>query len=170
MRGGLHKAVGSRVARSARIAFSALFWLLVVFHLGLVVQRVGAGELFEVGVLVRYGLSFVLLVGLWALRRQGHSLLWGRRALVVWLAIFMLHASFAGVSDFEPLLADIVVKAGISASAAAMAVAAAFLLVRAARVNARAVRAAWVVNHQFAPISLLLSEASPRRGPPALSR
>ena len=77
----------------------ALFWLLIVFHAGLLVQRVGAGELLEAGVLVRYGLSFLLLVGLWVLRRQGHSLLWGRRALVVWLAIFMLHASFAGVSD-----------------------------------------------------------------------
>ncbi len=65
---------------------------LVVLHVSILWDRVAQGRLAEPGVALRWLAAVVLIVALLALRRRGVSLLWGRRALVFWLLVLLLHA------------------------------------------------------------------------------
>jgi hypothetical protein len=82
-------ARGARLALSASVAVSAL--ALVVFHLVLFWDQIGDGRLLDPAVAVRWGMSALLLVALTGLRRAGVPVLWGRRALVVWVLVALLH-------------------------------------------------------------------------------
>jgi hypothetical protein len=85
----------SRLARGARRALSTTVALsvlaLVVFHAALFWHQLGDGRLLDPAVAARWGLGGLLLVALGALRRAGVPLLWGRRALVVWVLVALLH-------------------------------------------------------------------------------
>jgi multisubunit Na+/H+ antiporter MnhB subunit len=85
----------NRVARGARLALAASFAVsavaLVIFHLVLFWDQIADGRLLDPAVAVRWGVSALLLAALAALRRAGVPLLWGRRALVVWVLVALLH-------------------------------------------------------------------------------
>ena len=65
---------------------------LAVLHASLLWDRVVQGRLSDPVVAVRWLAAVVLMGALLALRRRGVSLLWGRRALVFWLLVLLLHA------------------------------------------------------------------------------
>lgn len=72
--------------------------VLGLFHLLLLWQRVASQSLLEPTVLARWLGSIVLLAALIYLRRAGVPLLWGRRALVFWLLVLVLHLGVPGAS------------------------------------------------------------------------
>lgn len=65
--------------------------LLVGFHAWLLVSQAWAGELADPGLLVRWGVAGGLVWALSRLRRRGHSLVRGRRAVTIWLLAALLH-------------------------------------------------------------------------------
>jgi hypothetical protein len=73
---------------------------LVVFHAALLWARVSAGRLADPQVGLRWAGAAALMAALVMLRRQGVSLFWGRRALVFWLLVLLLHA---GITAPVPL-------------------------------------------------------------------
>lgn len=83
---------------------------LVAFHAALLWARVTAGRLADPNVGLRWAGAAVLIVALVVLRRRGVSLFWGRRALVFWLLVLLLHAGIAAPvplafhADSAPLL------------------------------------------------------------------
>jgi hypothetical protein len=66
--------------------------LLVVLHASILWDRVAQGRLSDPGVALRWLAAAALTVALLVLRRRGVSLFWGRRALVFWLLVLLLHA------------------------------------------------------------------------------
>lgn len=64
---------------------------LVVLHGWLLWRRIALQQIFEPEVALRWLAGFALLGGLGWLRRQGVPLLHGRRALVLWLLVAVLH-------------------------------------------------------------------------------
>jgi len=86
-----------RLAGWARLAAAVV---LVAFHVVLLGSHLGTGRLFEPGVALRWSVGLVLLALLVGLRRVGVPVLWGRRALVVWVLVALLHVNTTpGVSD-----------------------------------------------------------------------
>jgi hypothetical protein len=92
-------ARGARLALSASVAVSAL--ALVVFHLLLFWNQIGNGRLLDPAVAMRWGMSALLLVVLTALRRAGVPVVWGRRALVVWVLVALLHWAAVPAGDLD---------------------------------------------------------------------
>lgn len=85
-------------------AGALLLAYLALFHALLLWQRVRNSSLFEPVPALRWAATVALLVALYRLRRQGASLLRGRRALVVWLLVLLLHVCFWGpLSDSAAL-------------------------------------------------------------------
>jgi hypothetical protein len=66
--------------------------LLVVLHALILWDRAVQGRLSDPGVALRWLGAAALTIALLALRRRGVSLFWGRRALVFWLLVLLLHA------------------------------------------------------------------------------
>jgi hypothetical protein len=95
----------NRLARHARLALSASIAVsvlaLVVFHLLLFWNQIGDGRLLDPAVALRWGLSAVLLVVLTGLRRAGVPFFRGRRALVVWVLVALLHWSAVPAGDLD---------------------------------------------------------------------
>ena len=89
--GGAAKQL-SRLAVWLRVGAAAM---LLAFHAVLLWTHLLSGRLFEPAVALRWGIGLLLLGLLWALRRAGVPLLWGRRALVVWVLVALLHVSAA---------------------------------------------------------------------------
>ena len=92
-----------RLARLARVAGAAA---LLVFHVGLFWSHLSAGRLFEPAVALRWGIGLLLIGLLVGLRRVGVPLFRGRRALVVWLLVALLHVSAAMPATSGSLTAD----------------------------------------------------------------
>ncbi len=69
---------------------------LVLFHLLLLWQRVLDQTLFEPVPALRWLATLVVVLALYRLHRRGLSLVRGRGALVFWLLVLLLHASFWG--------------------------------------------------------------------------
>jgi hypothetical protein len=97
----------SRLARGARLAFSASVAVsvlaLVVFHAALFWSQIGSGRLLDPAVAVRWGIGALLMAALVALGRAGVPVLWGRRALVVWVLVALLHVTAAPATDVAGL-------------------------------------------------------------------
>jgi hypothetical protein len=85
----------ARIRRLASSTALALAAMLVVFHVALFCTHLSQGRLLEPAVALRWVFGLMLLGALWALRRGGVPLLWGRRALVVWVLVAVLHAGAA---------------------------------------------------------------------------
>jgi hypothetical protein len=87
------------LAPRARRVTSALVLIpvvaLVLFHAALLWARVSAGRLADPNVGLRWAGAALLIAALIVLRRRGVSLFWGRRALVFWLLVLLLHAGIA---------------------------------------------------------------------------
>jgi hypothetical protein len=93
--------VGSSQGRNARRRFAlgvslvSAFGvaLLVGFHAWLLAQRLAEGRIAEPAVVLRWLAGLGLTAALIGLRRAGVPLLWGRKALVLWLLVLLLHWS-----------------------------------------------------------------------------
>ena len=72
---------------------------LVPLHVALLWDRFSHGRLSDPEVALRWLGAAVLTVAVLALRRLGIPLLWGRRALVFWLLVLLLHAGAAAPED-----------------------------------------------------------------------
>jgi hypothetical protein len=97
----------SRLAQGARLALSASAALasmaLVVFHAALLWNQIGDGRLLDPAVATRWGVAVLLVGALAALRRAGVPMLWGRRALVVWVLVALLHWTASPASELAGL-------------------------------------------------------------------
>jgi hypothetical protein len=105
---GLSRA-GWRVLRSAG---AVLLAALAVFHVSLLWSRLVDGQLLDPTVAARWLAAATLTIALVALRRRGVSLVAGRRALVVWLLVVLLHWSatptIAVADDGQPSPSDLI--------------------------------------------------------------
>jgi hypothetical protein len=88
-------SVSRRAAAMATSLRLGVVALLLVFHAVLFWTHLIGGRLFEPAVALRWGIGFVLLGLLVGLRRIGVPLFWGRRALVVWVLVALLHVGAA---------------------------------------------------------------------------
>lgn len=75
-----------------RRALAASGALLVLFHVWLFAGQAWTGELADAALLGRWAVAGGLALALVWLRRQGLSLVRGRRAVAVWLLAALLHA------------------------------------------------------------------------------
>jgi hypothetical protein len=89
---GRDEALAPRLKALVSVVGVAAVASLVLLHLSILWDRVANGRLGEPDVAVRWLAAVVLVGALLALRRRGVSLLWGRRALVFWLLVLLLHA------------------------------------------------------------------------------
>jgi hypothetical protein len=115
---GLSRA-GWRVLRAVSLfALTAL----AVFHVSLFWNRLLDGQLLDPLVAARWLGAAALIAGLVALRRRGVSLVAGRRALVVWLLVVLLHWSAkpaVAVADAgQPSASDLIFVVPSTAAAA----------------------------------------------------
>ena len=69
--------------------------LLAGFHAWLFGDHLIAGSVFDPLVALRWAAGGLLLFAFLWLRRRGVSLVWGRRAIVLWLLVAVLHAHAA---------------------------------------------------------------------------
>ena len=70
--------------------------LVVLYHAILLWQRVADLTLLEPAIAARWLATLLLLLGLFRLHHRGVPLIWGRKALVFWLLVLLLHVSFYG--------------------------------------------------------------------------
>jgi hypothetical protein len=75
------------VHASGRLAF----WALVTFHVGLFAVHVIQGRLFEPETAGRWIVAVLLLAGFRRLSHLGLPLVFGQRAVVLWLLVILLH-------------------------------------------------------------------------------
>ncbi len=80
----------------ARLACRVLVALLVIHHAVLLWQRVATQTLFDPAVALRWAATLGLLLAFLRLRRTGISLVWGHKAVAMWLLVLLLHVSFSG--------------------------------------------------------------------------
>jgi hypothetical protein len=78
--------------------------VLVAFHGVLLGVHALDGRLLDPGTSVRWVLGGVLLAGFLALRRLGLPVWWGRKAVVLWLLVVLLHCQAAASN---PQAADV---------------------------------------------------------------
>jgi hypothetical protein len=83
---------GGLAGRVLRTALLGGVVALVAFHAALLWSHALAGRLADPAVALRWAASLGIVALFVALRRSGVPLLWGRRALVLWLLVAMLHA------------------------------------------------------------------------------
>lgn len=141
---GISSRPAGRVASGARIVLSLVLGgtaaALVLLHLAIFWSHLDSGALLDPAIAGRWLLGVVLVGFLVLLRRRGVPLLWGRRALVVWMLVVLLHWT-AGAPG-QPATIEAPHATGIlfllPATAAPLVAAAAliFFLFASAQVNA----------------------------------
>jgi hypothetical protein len=95
-----HRVTGAGdLARRAVYAAGRLaFWALVAFHVGLLSVHVVQGKLLEPQTAGRWVVAVLLLAGFRRLNSLGLPLVFGQRAVVLWLLVILLHCH-AGSAD-----------------------------------------------------------------------
>jgi hypothetical protein len=86
--------VAGILLRSATVA-------LVAFHVWLLRAHLVSGQFLEPAVAARWIGAVLILVAFCALHRRGVPLLWGRRAIVLWLLVILLHVSASRPSSIQ---------------------------------------------------------------------
>ena len=82
---------GDLAGRVAQAAGRVAFWALVAFHVGLLSVHVLQGRLLEPQTAGRWVVAVLLLAGFRRLSRLGLPLVFGQRAIVLWLLVILLH-------------------------------------------------------------------------------
>jgi len=148
---------------------------LVVFHATLFWSQIGDGRLLDPAVAFRWVLGTLLLGGLVALGRAGVPLVRGRRALVLWVLVGLLHWTAAPAADLGDITragrqaSQVLVDLPTGAAATLLCAATLFLLCLAgARPALRALRSTRVRSFAaagaHAPVlSLHLASRAPPR-------
>lgn len=88
-----NRIAGGRLRRLVAVSLWAAAGLLLIFHVWLFLGHLSDGRLLAPAVLVRWVAGAGLFGLLLWFRRMGVPLVWGRRALVLWVMVFFLHAS-----------------------------------------------------------------------------
>jgi hypothetical protein len=83
--------VAALLARSLVLALRTSIVLLVAFHGLIFWKHLASGALADPARAFGWAVGVALFAAMIALRRAGVPLLWGRRALVVWLMVTLLH-------------------------------------------------------------------------------
>jgi hypothetical protein len=65
--------------------------MLVLFHAWLLVSQLWDGRLADPGLILRWAIAAGLVGALVGLRQSGGSMLWGRKAVSIWLLAALLH-------------------------------------------------------------------------------
>jgi hypothetical protein len=93
----------TRAEALVRMAVGALgrlaFALLVAFHAWLLWSHLVAGKAFEPGTALRWLVAVGVLVGFRALSRHGLPLVFGRRAVALWLLVILIHCHAVWTGD-----------------------------------------------------------------------
>lgn len=114
------------VSAALRATGGLLLAVLAGFHVWLLGLHLVTGEAFEPTTAVRWLLALAVLAGFRALSRRGLPLLFGRRAVGLWLLVVVIHASAAadgGSTAFSPAIPESVTAlAQLSAVTAALGV------------------------------------------------
>ena len=82
---------GDLARRVVHAAGRLAFWALVTFHVGLFAVHVVQGRLFEPETAGRWIVAVLLLAGFRRLSHLGLPLVFGQRAVVLWLLVILLH-------------------------------------------------------------------------------
>jgi hypothetical protein len=90
-------SVVSRVAPQALGRLAAA--VLMVFHAWLLWTHAALGKLLDPDVAFRWTIAGLILAAFWAMRRLGVPLLWGRRAVVLWVLVIVIHAHAVWTGD-----------------------------------------------------------------------
>lgn len=96
---GRRRGFAARMRRLVSALVVAAVATIVALHLAVLWDRLSQGRLTDPEIALRWLGGAVLTVALLALRRRGISLLWGRRALVFWLLVLLLHAGVVAPDD-----------------------------------------------------------------------
>jgi len=78
-----------------RAAFRLALTLLVGFHAWLLWMTLAGGRALEPQTAIRWVVAAMVLVGFRALQRRGLSIFWGKRAIVLWLLVVVIHCHVA---------------------------------------------------------------------------
>lgn len=154
-----------RALRGAGVALTA-------FHVWLFARQAWAGELASPEALLKWAGAALLIAALFALSRQGASLVRGRKAVAIWLLAALLHAPAIGqrLESLDlPAIPEAIVT--LSQALAAAAIGGVLLLLWIARTTARPAPAARRPAAVFFPAAsvaaLALQPFSPRPPPSA---
>ena len=147
--------------------------LLVAFHGWLLWTHVFGGRALDLQTAARWAVAILVLLGFRALHRCGMPLFWGRRAVVLWLLVVVIHCSAVWAGEAASL--DVGIPETISVLAQLAAPAAAvlgmfFLGLAAARFACGLAGIDWheaPVSFAGLPASGLILRFSPR--PPPLA-
>jgi hypothetical protein len=147
---------------------------LVVFHASILYNHLLDGRLADPGVAFRWVIGGLLAGSLVAFRRMGISLVRGRRALVIWVLVALLHVSTARTVSaplFDLTPEDAAIMLVVLPAAAPVLLGAVLLLVTTLRSVAQSapdLRLAWLARDAGARlrvnplVPLLASRAPPR--------
>ena len=92
-------SAGRRIV--GRVLAAGLVAGLTVFHGQLLGQRIADLTLLEPLVALRWGAAALMVLGLVQMQRAGISVVWGRRALILWLLVLLLHAGSVPTVDVQ---------------------------------------------------------------------
>ncbi len=92
--------------RLGKLLASVLVAGLVLFHGRMLWQRVASFSLFEPWVALRWAAAALLLGAFVSLQRTGISVLWGHKALILWLLVLLCHAGAVAPPDGHQALAE----------------------------------------------------------------
>lgn len=84
---------------AARLALT----VMVAFHAWLLWTHLIGGKTLEPRTAVRWIVAAVVLVGFRALQRRGLSLFWGKRAVVLWLLVVVIHCHAVWSAETIPV-------------------------------------------------------------------
>jgi len=87
------------VRLAVRAAGQVAFGLLVAFHVWLLWTHLVVGQAFEPQTAVRWLVAVGVLAGFRALSRRGHPLVFGRRAVALWLLVIVIHCHAGWTGD-----------------------------------------------------------------------
>lgn len=124
----------SRAATQALIRLATA--VLVGFHIWLLWTHSLTGKIFEPDVIARWAVAGLVVAALLALRRLGLPLFWGRRAVVLWLLVVLIHCHAMSTGDAVaipltvPQAAVELLPAALQAAALALVLFATFLASR----------------------------------------
>lgn len=171
-----------RTVRPGGVWSGVLVWagrlsvaVLVVFHAWLFWTQATDGKLFDADVALRWGLAGVLGVAFWSLHRLGLPLFRGRRAVVLWLLVILIHCHAVWTGDAGQVIPVTMPQAAVEflpaglqlVSALSAVLLLAWLAARAGAASLRPWRAAPVARPYGLPSAVATLRFSPR--PPPLN-
>ncbi len=89
--------------RLGRLLVLGLAAGLALFHGQLLWQRIASFTLLDPLVAIRWAAATLILAGFVYLQLAGSSVLWGHKALILWLLVLLVHAGTVPAQGYQPL-------------------------------------------------------------------